>query len=86
MYKELEDGGAFDDGNISRSNLFLSVHDAILFAQQTAPERQKVYTVAQYSLIALIFYNKHQLSSVRCSSKGEIKISRNTFYINKYAL
>uniref|UniRef100_A0A3B5BG30 Solute carrier family 26 member 9 n=1 Tax=Stegastes partitus TaxID=144197 RepID=A0A3B5BG30_9TELE len=33
-------GGAFDDGNIARSNLFLSVHDAILFAQQTSGERR----------------------------------------------
>lgn len=39
MYEELENGGAFDDGNIARSNLFLSVHDAILFAQQTSGER-----------------------------------------------
>uniref|UniRef100_A0AAQ5YAD2 STAS domain-containing protein n=1 Tax=Amphiprion ocellaris TaxID=80972 RepID=A0AAQ5YAD2_AMPOC len=33
-------GGAFDEGNIARSNLFLSVHDAILFAQQTTGERR----------------------------------------------
>ncbi|KAM7411335.1 hypothetical protein PAMA_021363 [Pampus argenteus] len=39
VYEELEVGGAFDDGNISRSNLFLSVHDAVLFAQQTSEER-----------------------------------------------
>lgn len=39
VYEELADGGAFDDGNIARSNLFLSVHDAILFAQQTSGER-----------------------------------------------
>uniref|UniRef100_A0A3P8UEG2 Solute carrier family 26 member 9 n=1 Tax=Amphiprion percula TaxID=161767 RepID=A0A3P8UEG2_AMPPE len=38
--EELEAGGAFDDGNIARSNLFLSVHDAILFAQQTTGERR----------------------------------------------
>lgn len=40
VYEELEVGGAFDDGNISRSNLFLSIHDAIVFAQQTSGERQ----------------------------------------------
>uniref|UniRef100_A0A3Q0S9X6 Solute carrier family 26 member 9 n=1 Tax=Amphilophus citrinellus TaxID=61819 RepID=A0A3Q0S9X6_AMPCI len=40
VYEELEAGGAFEDGNIARSNLFLSVHDAILFAQQTSGERQ----------------------------------------------
>ncbi|XP_062283133.1 solute carrier family 26 member 9-like [Scomber scombrus] len=39
VYEELETGGAFDDGNIARSNLFLSVHDAVLFAQQTSGER-----------------------------------------------
>ncbi|KAF3861060.1 hypothetical protein F7725_001315, partial [Dissostichus mawsoni] len=33
-------GGAFDDGNISRSNLFLSVHDAVVFAQQSSAERR----------------------------------------------
>ncbi|XP_041800878.1 solute carrier family 26 member 9-like [Chelmon rostratus] len=38
VYEELEAGGAFDDGNIARSNLFLSVHDAVLFAQQTTGE------------------------------------------------
>ncbi|XP_028265721.1 solute carrier family 26 member 9-like [Parambassis ranga] len=38
--EELEAGGAFDNGNIGRSNLFLSVHDAVLFAQQTSGERQ----------------------------------------------
>lgn len=40
MYEELEAGGAFDEGNIGRGNLFLSVHDAILFAQQTTAERR----------------------------------------------
>lgn len=40
MYEELEAGGAFEDGNIALSNLFLSVHDAILFAQQTSGERE----------------------------------------------
>ncbi|XP_034393290.1 LOW QUALITY PROTEIN: solute carrier family 26 member 9-like [Cyclopterus lumpus] len=39
VYEELEVGGAFDDGNIDRSNLFLSVHDAVVFAQQTSGER-----------------------------------------------
>nr|XP_020473455.1 solute carrier family 26 member 9 [Monopterus albus] len=39
VYEELEAGGAFEDGNISRSNLFPSVHDAILFAQHTSGER-----------------------------------------------
>ncbi|XP_070824909.1 solute carrier family 26 member 9-like [Chaetodon trifascialis] len=38
VYEDLEVGGAFDDGNIARSNLFLSVHDAVLFAQQTTGE------------------------------------------------
>ncbi|XP_071333309.1 solute carrier family 26 member 9-like [Trachinotus anak] len=40
VYEELEAGGAFDNGNIARSNLFLSVHDAILFAQHTSSERR----------------------------------------------
>ncbi|XP_040007551.1 solute carrier family 26 member 9-like isoform X2 [Xiphias gladius] len=40
VYEELEAGGAFDNGNIPRSNLFLSVHDAILFAQHTSGERR----------------------------------------------
>ncbi|XP_075958657.1 solute carrier family 26 member 9-like [Anarhichas minor] len=39
VYEELEVGGAFDAGNIGRSNLFLSVHDAVVFAQQTSGER-----------------------------------------------
>ncbi|XP_076023060.1 solute carrier family 26 member 9-like [Genypterus blacodes] len=38
VYEELEVGGAFDKGSISRSNLFLSVHDAVLFAQQTSAD------------------------------------------------
>lgn len=40
VYEELEAGGAFDDGSIGRNNLFLSVHDAILFAQQETGERR----------------------------------------------
>lgn len=40
VYKEMEAGGAFDDGNIARHNLFLSVHDAVVFVQQTAEERR----------------------------------------------
>lgn len=39
VYEELEAGGAFDDGSIARNNLFLSLHDAVLFAQQTTGER-----------------------------------------------
>ena len=34
VYEELETGGVFEDGSIKRSHLFLSVHDAILCAQQ----------------------------------------------------
>ncbi|KAM8862943.1 LOW QUALITY PROTEIN: solute carrier family 26 member 9-like [Spinachia spinachia] len=40
VYEELEVGGAFDDGNIDRGNLFLSIHDAVVFAQQSLEERQ----------------------------------------------
>ncbi|XP_041656327.1 solute carrier family 26 member 9-like [Cheilinus undulatus] len=40
VYEELKAGGAFDDGNIASSNLFLSVHDAVLFAQQNPAEKQ----------------------------------------------
>uniref|UniRef100_A0A665VWH3 Solute carrier family 26 member 9 n=1 Tax=Echeneis naucrates TaxID=173247 RepID=A0A665VWH3_ECHNA len=47
VYEELEVGGAFDNGNISRSNLFLSVHDAILFAQHTSAERRVSLKVRQ---------------------------------------
>ncbi|TNN54139.1 Solute carrier family 26 member 9 [Liparis tanakae] len=39
VYEELQVGGAFDDGHIERSNLFLSVHDAVVFAKQTYGER-----------------------------------------------
>lgn len=39
VYEELEAGGAFDDGGIACNNLFLSVHDAVLFAEQTTGER-----------------------------------------------
>lgn len=38
VYQELEEGGAFDDGNIKRTDIFLSVHDAVLFAQHTGPD------------------------------------------------
>ncbi|XP_034447162.1 solute carrier family 26 member 9-like [Hippoglossus hippoglossus] len=40
VHEELEAGGAFEDGNIARGNLFLSVHDAVLFAQHTSGERR----------------------------------------------
>ncbi|XP_060930091.1 solute carrier family 26 member 9-like [Limanda limanda] len=40
VQEELEAGGAFDDGNIARGNLFLSVHDAVLFAQHATGERR----------------------------------------------
>lgn len=39
VYEELEAGGAFDDSSTAGNNLFLSVHDAVLFAQQTTGER-----------------------------------------------
>ncbi|KAK7884946.1 hypothetical protein WMY93_028069 [Mugilogobius chulae] len=47
VYQDLEEGGAFDDGNISNSDIFISVHDAVLFAQQTAADRPKEEKVAQ---------------------------------------
>lgn len=50
VYEELEVGGAFDDGNISRSNLFLSVHDAVLYAQQTSGERELSAKVGPHCL------------------------------------
>ncbi|XP_069560253.1 solute carrier family 26 member 9-like [Brachyistius frenatus] len=36
--EDLEAGGAFDDGHIARSSLFLSVHDAVVFARPTSEE------------------------------------------------
>ncbi|KAI1892688.1 hypothetical protein AGOR_G00136130 [Albula goreensis] len=36
VYEELEAGGVFEDGSITRGHLFLSIHDAILFAQKRA--------------------------------------------------
>uniref|UniRef100_A0A3Q3JKK0 STAS domain-containing protein n=1 Tax=Monopterus albus TaxID=43700 RepID=A0A3Q3JKK0_MONAL len=50
VYEELEAGGAFEDGNISRSNLFPSVHDAILFAQHTSGERPASLNVGPNNL------------------------------------
>ncbi|XP_072304616.1 solute carrier family 26 member 9-like [Eucyclogobius newberryi] len=47
VHQELEEGGAFEDGHVSRSDIFLSVHDAVLFAQKTATERTKEANVAQ---------------------------------------
>ncbi|CAJ1084558.1 solute carrier family 26 member 9-like [Xyrichtys novacula] len=41
VYEELKAGGALDDGNIASSRLFLSVHDAVLFAQRN-PDSLKV--------------------------------------------
>ncbi|XP_034029003.1 solute carrier family 26 member 9-like [Thalassophryne amazonica] len=41
VYEDLEAGGAFDDGNIVRNNIFPSVHDAILYAQQHSAVSQK---------------------------------------------
>ncbi|KAL1020690.1 hypothetical protein UPYG_G00003400 [Umbra pygmaea] len=34
VYEELEEGGVFEEGSIAQGHLFLSVHDAILCAQQ----------------------------------------------------
>ncbi|XP_028849997.1 solute carrier family 26 member 9-like [Denticeps clupeoides] len=34
VYDELDSGGVFEEGSIPRGHLFLSVHDAIVFAQQ----------------------------------------------------
>ncbi|XP_034552105.1 solute carrier family 26 member 9-like [Notolabrus celidotus] len=45
VYEELKAGGAFDDGNIASSNLFLSVHDAVLFAAQHSREKQDLTKV-----------------------------------------
>ncbi|XP_067096453.1 solute carrier family 26 member 9-like [Osmerus mordax] len=34
VYEELEGGGVFEEGSIARGHLFISVHDAVLFAQE----------------------------------------------------
>lgn len=84
VYEELEAGGAFDDGNIARNNLFLSVHDAVLFAQQTTGEQQvppKVgHAVWNNLIIQILFTTSHTNT---CCSKvprlgvyGEIKTGR----------
>ncbi|XP_074536612.1 solute carrier family 26 member 9-like [Halichoeres trimaculatus] len=39
VYEELKAGGAFDDGNIPSSSLFLSVHDAVVFAELNSREK-----------------------------------------------
>ncbi|XP_030623524.1 solute carrier family 26 member 9-like [Chanos chanos] len=41
VLEELEVGGVFDEGSIPRDHLFLSVHDAILFAQQRSQRRER---------------------------------------------
>lgn len=84
VYEELEAGGAFDDSNIARNNLFLSVHDAVLFAQRTTGERQvapKVgHTAWNNLIIQILFTTSH--TNTRCSKVprlgmyGEIKTGR----------
>ncbi|KAJ4934461.1 hypothetical protein JOQ06_007256 [Pogonophryne albipinna] len=56
VYEELEAGGAFDDGNISRSNLFLSVHDAVVFAQQSSAERRVSREVISITGVKIVNY------------------------------
>lgn len=55
VFEELEAGGAFEDNNISRSNLFLSVHDAIMFAQHDSAERRVSPEVGSNNFIIYTF-------------------------------
>ncbi|XP_025757068.1 solute carrier family 26 member 9 [Oreochromis niloticus] len=75
VYEELEAGGAFEDGNIARSNLFLSVHDAILFAQQTSGERE-VYSKAQGAKQGLDFnINEEKDLEQQIGTTSDYKVS-----------
>ena len=38
VYEDLDAGGVFNEGSIARTHLFLSVHDAMLFAQQSSAD------------------------------------------------
>ncbi|XP_077013701.1 solute carrier family 26 member 9 isoform X3 [Tamandua tetradactyla] len=38
VYNDISHGGVFEDGGLERSHVFLSVHDAVLFAQANARE------------------------------------------------
>ncbi|XP_064156332.1 solute carrier family 26 member 9-like [Anguilla rostrata] len=43
VYEELEMGGVFEEGGIAHSDLFPSVHDAILFAQERTRGTENMY-------------------------------------------
>ncbi|KAJ8370453.1 hypothetical protein SKAU_G00104810 [Synaphobranchus kaupii] len=46
VYEELEAGGVFDEGGIVRGDLFPSVHDAVLFAQERQRGTEETYNKA----------------------------------------
>lgn len=58
-YEELQAVGAIDDGSIARKHHFLSVHAAVLFAQQTTGKRCGQAKVGQLLQICYTnpFYN-----------------------------
>lgn len=41
VFEELETGGVFEESSITPSHMFLSVHDAVLFAQSLTPGTMK---------------------------------------------
>lgn len=67
VYEELEAGGAFEDGGIPRSNLFLTVHDAILFAQHSSGGRRICLEVGLSSLIMSVI-----LSAAKQKDREEV--------------
>ncbi|XP_034028999.1 solute carrier family 26 member 9-like isoform X2 [Thalassophryne amazonica] len=57
--EDLEAGGAFDDGNIAPSNIFLSVHDAVLHAQQHSEASPKVMGTTDKLSMPLMMTSMH---------------------------
>ncbi|CAB1329985.1 unnamed protein product [Coregonus sp. 'balchen'] len=56
VYEELEGGGMFEEGSVPRGHLFLSVHDAILCAQQRSRNTEgpeKAGPTYSYTLITM---------------------------------
>ncbi|XP_072419860.1 solute carrier family 26 member 9-like [Chiloscyllium punctatum] len=62
VYEDIESGGMFDEGGLERSCLFLSVHDAVLYALARMSENRQDAAKEKVSGAAAVYINEDMSS------------------------
>lgn len=74
VYNDISTGGVFEEGGLDRKHIFLTIHDAVLFALANIKEVVHPPILEEVRLLSICFLSTSQyctVKSIRCASTKE---------------